>query len=85
MRDVESLQTPQEIIQSKEGTCEDLTRLIISLLENIGIKTYLVLTEDHIYPMALNIDSTKIWNYIESSLIDQVEKDWGENFSFKLS
>lgn len=79
--DIGSIQTPQETIQLEEGDCEDLSILISSLLENIDIKTYLVLTENHIYPMALNIDSTKIWNYIKSSLIDQVEKDWGENIS----
>ncbi|UCF11913.1 MAG: hypothetical protein JSW06_07675 [Thermoplasmatales archaeon] len=74
-----SLQTPQETIQEKEGTCEDLSILLSSLLENIGIKTYLVLSEDHVYPMAHDIDPKKLWDFVEQSLISQVEKDWGES------
>ncbi len=74
-----SIQTPQETIQEKEGTCEDLSILLSSLLENIGIKTYLVLTEDHVYSLAHNIDRKKLWDYVKSSLISQVETDWGES------
>lgn len=77
--DVESIQTPQETIQLKEGDCEDLSILICSLLENIDIKTYLVLTEDHVYSLAYNVDPEKLWDYVEQSLISQVEKDWGES------
>lgn len=76
-----SIQTPQETIQEKEGTCEDLSILINSLLENIGIKTYLVLTEDHVYSLAHNVDPDRLWDYVEQSLLSQVEKDWGENIS----
>ncbi len=77
--DIGSIQTPQETIQLKEGDCEDLSILISSLLENIGIKTYLVLTEDHVYSLAYNVDSEKLWDYVEQSLMSQVEKDWGES------
>jgi len=55
-----------------------LSILIISLLENIDIKTYLVLTEDNIYSLVGEIDSSNLWSYVESSLIKQVEKEWGE-------
>ena len=79
--DIGSIQTPQETIQLKEGDCEDLSILISSLLENIDIKTYLVLTEDHVYSLAYNVDPEKLWDYVEQSLISQVEKDWGENIS----
>ena len=79
--DVESIQTPQETIQLKEGDCEDLSILICSLLENIDIKTYLVLTEDHVYSLAYNVDPEKLWDYVKQSLISQVERDWGENIS----
>ncbi|MCK5112663.1 MAG: transglutaminase domain-containing protein [Thermoplasmatales archaeon] len=74
-----SIQTPQETIQEKGGTCEDLSILINSLLENIGIKTYLVLTEDHVYSLVHNVDPEKLWDYVESSLISQVETEWGES------
>lgn len=77
--DIGSIQAPQETIQEKGGTCEDLSILLSSLLENIGIKTYLVLTEDHVYALAHNVDPEKLWDYVESSLISQVEKDWGES------
>ncbi|UCD14510.1 MAG: transglutaminase domain-containing protein [Thermoplasmatales archaeon] len=77
--DFESVQTPQETIQMKGGDCEDLSILLSSLLENLGIKTYLVLTEDHVYSLVYNVDPKKIWNYVEPSLISQVEKDWGES------
>ncbi|MCK5261595.1 MAG: hypothetical protein KAJ44_05400 [Thermoplasmatales archaeon] len=77
--DIGSIQTPQETIQLKEGDCEDLSILISSLLENIDIKTYLVLTEDHVYSLAYNVDSEKLWDYVEQSLISQVEADWEES------
>jgi len=72
------IQTPQETIDKKSGSCEDLTILIISLLENIGIKTYLVLNEDNVYSFVNEINSIILWNYVESSLVKQTEKDWGE-------
>jgi len=79
--DVESIQTPQETIQKKEGDCEDLSILISSLLENIGINTYLVLTDNYVYSMACNVNPNTLWNYVELSLINQVELDWGEKIS----
>lgn len=75
----ESIRNPHETIQTKEGNFEDLTVLFCSLLENIDIRTYLVLTEDHVYSMVRNVDNDILWSHIESSLIDQVEDDWGEN------
>lgn len=77
--DPEIIQNPHVTIQTKEGDFEDLTVLFCSLLENIGIKTYLVLTDDHVYSMVCNIDNEILWNHVESSLISQVEDDWGEN------
>lgn len=79
--DINSIQTPQETIQKKEGDCEDLSILFCSLLENIGITTNLVLTENHVYSMACNVDPKGLWNHVELSLIRQVEMDWGENIS----
>jgi len=75
----EIIQNPHVTIQTKEGDFEDLSILICSLLENIGIKTYLVLTKDHVYSMVCNVDKEILWNYVESSLIAQVEDDWGES------
>jgi hypothetical protein len=76
---VELIQTPQETMQVKGGDCEDLTILLNSLLENIGIKTYLVLTDTHAYSLAYDVNTNNLWTYVEQSLVKQVENDWGEN------
>ena len=55
-RSEEVIQTPKETMRMKGGDCEDLTILLQSMLENIGIKTYTVLTEDHAYALACGID-----------------------------
>lgn len=77
-KDIELIQTPQETILIKGGDCEDLTILLNSLLENIGIETYLVLTDTHVYSLAHNIDPDRLWIFVEESLISQVEEDWGD-------
>lgn len=77
--DIELIQTPQETMQIKGGDCEDLAILLNSLLENIGIETYLVLADTHAYSLAYDVDTNYLWNYVEESLINQVEKDWGED------
>jgi hypothetical protein len=77
--DEELIQTPQQTMKIKGGDCEDLTILLNSLLENIGIKTYLILTQDHTYSLAYDVNISNLWKYVENSLIKQVEKDSGEN------
>jgi len=62
-RDNEHIQTPAETKQFKGGDCEDLTILLNSLLENIGIETYMVFTEDHAYSLACDIDPNILYNY----------------------
>ena len=66
-------------MQIEGGDCEDLTILLNSLLENIGIVTYLVLTDTHAYSLAYDVDPDGFWPYIEVSLIGQVEKDFGKD------
>ena len=75
----ELIRTPAETIQIKGGDCEDLAILLNSLLENVGIKTYLVLNESHAYSLAYDIDTKLLWPYVEEVLIEQVEKEWGDN------
>ncbi|MBS3801885.1 MAG: transglutaminase domain-containing protein [Candidatus Thermoplasmatota archaeon] len=77
--DEEVIQSPYETMSKKGGDCEDLTILLISLLENIGINSYLVLTETHAYALAININPSSLWPYVEESLITQVEKDNDKN------
>ena len=50
------IQSVEETITLKGGDCEDLTILLNSLLENIGIKTYMVVTENHVYSLACGLD-----------------------------
>jgi len=75
------LQTPQETIQQKEGTCEDLSILLCSLLSNVGIPSYLVFTDSHVYAMASDVNTDVIWECAEQSLIRQVEEAFGEPIS----
>ena len=55
-RNAENIQTPQETLELKAGDCEDLTAVLNSYLENIGIKTYIVLTNNHAYSLACGVD-----------------------------
>jgi len=67
----ESIQSPFETLDLGGGDCEDLAILACSLLENTGIKTYLVLTEDHAYALVAGINSDNMWAYINESLEEQ--------------
>ncbi len=54
------IQSVDETMQLNGGDCEDLTILLNSLLENIGIKTYIVVTEDHVYSLACNLNEQSL-------------------------
>lgn len=83
-RSREFIQSPSETMKVKGGDCEDLTILLMSLLENLGIKTYLVLTEDHAYCLAGDIDTEVLWQHIEESIITQVSKDLNQDGNQKV-
>ncbi len=70
-RKEEFIQSPYETIDIGGGDCEDLTILLNSLLENIGIRTYLVLTENHAYSLACGIDINDLQKEIMSSLDEE--------------
>jgi len=72
-RDDEYIQTPYQTLEIGGGDCEDLTVLLNSLLENIGIKTYLVLTEDHAYSLACDFDMDLLQNYTIATFITTEE------------
>ncbi len=71
----ESVQSPFETLDIEGGDCEDLAILACSLLENIGIKTYLVLTENHAYALVSRVNSENLWEYINKSLEEQYIED----------
>lgn len=73
--DGESIQSPFETLDTKGGDCEDLTIVACSLLENMGIRTYLVLTESHAYALVSGIDPENLWTYINGSLQEQFIED----------
>lgn len=73
--DAESIQSPCETLELKGGDCEDLAILACSLLENTGIRTFLVLTENHAYALVSGIDSDNLWGYINKSLQQQFVED----------
>lgn len=83
-RSREFIQSPSETMNIKGGDCEDLTILLTSLLENLGIKTYLVLTEDHAYCLACGVDTEDLWQYIQESIITQASKDLGQKEDMKV-
>ena len=75
----ELIQSPQDTIYLRGGDCEDLTILLISLLENIGIKTYFVMTEDHAYALACGVSPDRLMKYIRDDMILQASGDLAKN------
>ena len=75
---IELIKSPDQTIYDGGGDCEDLSILLNSLLENIGIKTFLVMNETHAYSLAYDIETSLMWKEIEKSFIEFVENKWGE-------
>ena len=63
----EFIQDPYETMQVKGGDCEDLTILLNSLLENLGIRTYVVFAPNHAYSLACGMDIDDLRDEISSS------------------
>lgn len=76
-----TLQTPQQTIQRKQGTCEDLSILLCSLLSNLGLSSHLVFTNTHVYAMVSDVNGDDLWNVAEQSLLEFVEVSFGEPLS----
>jgi len=74
-RSREFIQSPHDTLKIKGGDCEDLTILLNSLLENLGVKTYIVLTADHAYSLACDVDMDRLWAYIKESVVTQFSRD----------
>lgn len=69
-RSGDTIQTPFETMEIGGGNCVDLTILLISLLENVGIKTYFVIskTETHAYSLACVDIPTDLNKYQELAI-----------------
>jgi hypothetical protein len=70
------IQPPYETIAIRGGDCEDLSILLCTLLENLGIRTYLVLTDNHAYCLASDVDANKLKGYAQQSLLEQMADDY---------
>ena len=55
-RDIEHAQSVAKTLTIKAGDCEDMTILLSTYLESVGIKSILLLTNSHIYTLACNLD-----------------------------
>jgi len=73
--DTDLVRSPFETVDLKGGDCEDLAILACSLLENIGIRTYLVLTENHAYALVSGINPDNLRDHINKSLQEQFIED----------
>ncbi|MCL7415101.1 MAG: transglutaminase-like domain-containing protein [ANME-2 cluster archaeon] len=83
-RNQEFIQSPYDTIDVQGGDCEDLTILLMSLLENLGIKTYFVITDDHAYCLAYDVDTENLMQYLEEPLLIQVSQDMSQNGNMKV-
>jgi hypothetical protein len=73
--DTDLVRSPFETLALKGGDCEDMAILACSLLENIGIRTYLVLTENHAYALVSGINPDNLRDHINKSLEEQFIED----------
>ena len=78
-RQNEFIQSPYDTMEVGGGDCEDLTIMLMSLLENMGINTYFVLTKDHAYGLACDVDTNNLVEYMKEPILAQVSKDLGQN------
>lgn len=53
------------------------------MLENIGIKTYIVLTDDHAYSLACGINVNKLWAYIKGSMVEIASLEFGKEGKYQ--
>jgi hypothetical protein len=77
-RGVEKIQSPDETVSIGGGDCEDLAILLISYLENLGVKTYLVLGDDHAYALACGLDYENqfgLWQQVLKAQLEVVVSD----------
>jgi len=83
-RSREFIQSPFETLKVKGGDCEDMTILMSSLLENLGFKTYLVLTDNHAYSLACGVNIDDLWEYIKQSIIETVSSELGKDNEYNV-
>ena len=58
------IKAPHETLETLSGNSEDQTILLISLLESLGINSYMVFTDNHIYPLVCFKKAIKTKRYL---------------------
>lgn len=79
----EYIQPTSETISLKAGDCEDLTILLNSLLESVGIQTYFVISEIHSFTLACDINMSKMREYILEDLKREQTASGGDYISLR--
>lgn len=74
-RSKELIQSPFETIEVKGGDCEDFAVLMNSLLENIGFKTYIILTDNHAYGLVCGVNPNEMFKYVNADLLKSIVKN----------
>jgi len=78
-RYAEFIQSPAQTLRVGGGDCEDLTILLNSYLENLGIETYLVMTKDHAYSLACGVDIKELSQFMREEKVDEFVKEAGKD------
>ncbi len=82
-RSEEYIQPVNETINIRGGDCEDLTILLNSLLESIGINTYFVMDNNHSFSLACGINMSEMNHYILEDLKRTYYRENREHVSLK--
>ncbi len=69
------IQSPFTTMRMGGGDCEDLSILLVSLLENIGIRTYLVLIPGHMFALACDLNLKRLTAYARFSFAEMRAKE----------
>lgn len=71
-QNAQEVQLPSETIDNGAGNCVDLSVLFSSLLEAVGVKTYLCLSTGHCQ-VAFQLPESGDWYVLEETLVDSPE------------
>ncbi|MBD3208863.1 transglutaminase domain-containing protein [Candidatus Woesearchaeota archaeon] len=83
-RGSEYIQSPFQTMEVGGGDCEDFTILINSLMENVGIETKLVLTEDHAYSLVCDLDVELVNQYVADKLIGTTWDEYYDGIQYYI-
>lgn len=56
----DSIYTPRQTMKRGGGDCEDLAAVVGSLLEGVGVRTFMVLSEEHAFALACGVSIRRL-------------------------